>query len=131
MIKKEYTEERIKGSIHHELAHWIDDTFNNQHLKKRIEKNLALNSAGEALPFDKVTVNAHYMEIQAQIHNIKQLHNKYADTWDTLSFDEMIGMSPSLYNTYRSLPYSLKTQWVKKLKMRMFREGLLGKRMFN
>jgi hypothetical protein len=26
---KEFTEARIKGSIHHELAHWIDDTLNN------------------------------------------------------------------------------------------------------
>jgi hypothetical protein len=130
-LKKEFNEERIKGTIHHELVHWIDDTLNNQHIKKRIDKNILRHSAGEALPFNNVTVNAHYMEIQAQIHNIKQLHNKYADQWDTLSFEDMIHMSPSLTNTYRSLPYSLKTQWIKNIKMRMFREGLFGKKMFN
>lgn len=131
MMKREFTEAKIKGSIHHELVHWIDDTFNNQHIKKRIDKNISLHDAGEALPFDSVTVNAHYMEIQAQIHNIKQLYNKHSDEWDTLSFEDMIQLSPTLTNTYKSLPYSLKTEWVKKIKMRMFREGLLGKRMFN
>ena len=130
-MKKEFTEERIKGSIHHELAHWIDDTLNNQHIHKKLNKNTALRSAGESTPFDTVTVNAHYIEIQAQIHNIKQLHNKHADQWDTLSFEDMLHMSPSLTNTYRTLPYGLKMQWIKNLKMRMFREGLLGKKMFN
>lgn len=130
-MKKEFTEAKIKGSIHHELVHWLDDTFNNQHIKKRIDKNIKLHNAGEALPFNSVTVNAHYMEIQAQIHNIKQLYNKHSDEWDTLSFEDMIHLSPSLTNTYRSLPYSLKMEWVKKIKMRMFREGLLGKKMFN
>ena len=33
-LAKEFTEERIKGSIHHELVHWIDDTMHNQHIKK-------------------------------------------------------------------------------------------------
>lgn len=131
MMKREFTEAKIKGSIHHELVHWIDDTFNNQHIKKRIDKNISLHDAGEALPFDSVTVNAHYMEIQAQIHNIKQLYNKHSDEWDTLSFEDMIQLSPTLTNTYKSLPYSLKMEWIKKIKMRMFREGLLGKRMFN
>ena len=130
-MKKEFTEAKIKGSIHHELVHWLDDTFNNQHIKKRIDKNIKLHNAGEALPFNSVTVNAHYMEIQAQIHNIKQLYNKHSDEWDTLSFEDMIYLSPTLTNTYRSLPYSLKIEWVKKIKMRMFREGLLGKKMFN
>jgi predicted GNAT family acetyltransferase len=130
-MKREFTEERIKGSIHHELVHWIDDTLNNRHIKKMVDKNVELHSAGEALPFDSVTVNAHYMEIQAQVHNIKQLHNKYADIWNTLSFEDMIHMSPSITQTYRSLPHGLKTQWIKKLKMRLFREGLLGKKMFN
>jgi hypothetical protein len=89
------------------------------------------HDAGEAQPFNNVTINAHPLEIQAQIHNIKQLHNKYSDQWDTLSFEDMLHMSPSLTSTYRSLPYGLKIKWVKNIKMRMFREGLLGKRMFN
>ena len=126
-LSREFTEERIKGSIHHELAHWLDDTFNNQHIKKRIDKNLA----GEVLPYNTVTVNAHYMEIQGQIHNIKQLHNKYKDIWDDLTFEGMINLSPPLTHVYKTLPYTNKVNWVKNLKLRMFREGLLGKKMFN
>ncbi len=37
-LKNDFSEARIKGSIHHELAHWIDDTMNKQHIERRIEK---------------------------------------------------------------------------------------------
>lgn len=130
-IAKEFTEERIKGSIHHELVHWIDDTMNKGHIKRLLDKRVAQSSAGEPVKYGKKEINAHYMERQAQIHNIKQLHNKYESTWDTLSFKDMIDLSPALMHIYASLPYDLKMKWVKDIKMRMFREGLLGKKMFN
>lgn len=130
-LAKEFTEERIKGSIHHELAHWIDDTMHNQHIKKYVDNNIEKNAAGEALPYNKTTVNAIPMERQAQIHNIKQLHNKYKDIWDTLSFNDMIELSNTLKATMTSLPAELRKQWIKDTKMRMYREGLLGIKMIN
>jgi regulator of replication initiation timing len=80
-IITEFTEEKIKGSIHHELSHWIDDTMHNQHIKKRLKK------ARESGTKDKKNepMNSSKIEIQAQIHNIKQLYNKYQNIWDTIS----------------------------------------------
>lgn len=130
-LEKEFKEERIKGSIHHELAHWIDDTMHNQHIKKFVDRNIEKHAAGEPIPYNKTTVNATPMERQAQIHNIKQLHNKYKDIWDTLTFEEMIKLSTALTATMTTLSSDLKKQWIRDTKMRMYREGLLGAKMIN
>jgi hypothetical protein len=126
-LPREFTEEKIKGSIHHELAHWIDDTMNNQHIKKRLDKAMELNTAN----LGGVPVIASKMEIQGQIHNVKQLKNKYENNWDNLTFVEMLRLSPALNTVYRDLPYKFKVKWIRDLKTRMYREGLLGKNMVN
>lgn len=129
-LKVEFTEERIKGSIHHELVHWIDDTMNNRHITARINKAMERNTRD----LGGIPVDASKMEIQAQIHNIKQLHNKYKLIWDTLSFQDMLDLSPSLgsinnrFGGYGA-PKGIKQKWYRELKLRMHREGLLGKNM--
>jgi hypothetical protein len=126
-LRNEFKEERIKGSIHHELVHWIDDSMNNQHIKKRLDKALELGTRN----IGGVHVNSTKMEIQGQIHNIKQLHNKFKDVWDDMSFTELVNNSPSLSLVSRQLSGYIKIKWVKDLKTRMYREGLLGKNMIN
>lgn len=125
LLSHEFTEEKIKGSIHHELAHWIDDTLNNNHINKRINKAMERGTRD----LGNIPVNATKMEIQAQIHNIKQLHNKYFDIWDSLSFDDMLKYSPPLSHVNQSLTDDTKIKWVRNIKTRMHREGLLGKNM--
>ena len=124
-LPMEFTEERIKGSIHHELAHWIDDTMNNRHIYKTLQ---GFVKAGKR-PRDFVGSK---IEIHAQIHNIKQLYNKFKDKWDDITFDDLIDMSASLtvvdYKLLGKKNYRNK-QWRRDLKTRMNREGLLGKKM--
>ena len=124
---REFTEEKVKGSIHHELAHWLDDTFNKQHIEKTIRKNV---EAGGRSP-KKMPVNMEKYEVQAQIHNVKQLHNKYKETWDDLSFAQMVKLSPALSVVYTQLNDTQRKQWIRDLKTRMYRENLLGKAMVN
>ena len=124
---REFTPEKIKGSIHHELAHWIDDTFNHRHLSKRLRKQAELGTRN----LKDISVNMTKVEIQGQIHNVKQLYNKYMDIWDDLSFMDMIGMSPPLIGIYNELNFEQKKIWIRDLKTRMFRENLLGKKMIN
>lgn len=123
----EFTETKMKESIHHELAHWIDNVLHNNHLvndlKKR--KNLVANDSSIN------NVNSSYFEIEGQIHNIKQLKNKYSDTWDNLKFSELMLMSPSLDNINNSIHGDEKRKWIRDLKTRMYRENLLGKNMVN
>ena len=124
-LSREFTEERIKGSIHHELAHWIDDTLHNKHIAKRLNKATELKNRD----LNGIPVNATKMEIQAQIHNVKQLHNKYVNIWDTLTFQDMLNYSPPLTSVYNNLNGDTRTKWVRDLKTRMHREDLLGKKM--
>lgn len=121
----EFEEYKIKGSIHHELTHWIDDTLYNSHINKFINKNIIDKK------YNSITVNTLPFEINAQIHAIKQIKNKNEDKWDNLTFGNLIKFSPSLFNIYRTLSYDDKNEWIKKLKKRMHREGLLGKKMYN
>jgi hypothetical protein len=114
---QEFTEHKIKGSIHHELVHWIDDVLNNRHIANKLIRNTKIKN----IDFTEI-------EIQAQIHNIVQLKRKYGDIWDSITFDEMIKMSPPLNVVLKS---DGKERWIFKLKKRMAREGLLGKKMYN
>tara|TARA_R110000851_G_scaffold117238_3_gene243860 strand:+ start:177 stop:941 length:765 start_codon:yes stop_codon:yes gene_type:complete len=126
-LGNEFKPSRIKGSIHHELVHWIDDTLNNNHIKK------FTNRASEIGDINKIKgpINSTKLEIQAQIHNIKQLYNHNTKIWDKLTFIEMINKNPSLNHIFKSLDIKTRKQWVKDIKTRMHREGLLGKNMVN
>jgi hypothetical protein len=126
-LPREFTPEKIKGSIHHELAHWIDDTFNRGHILKRLNKQVELGTRN----LKNIPVNMTKMEIQGQIHNVKQLYNKYKEIWDDLSFMDMVKMSPPLNAIYNELNFEQKKIWIRDLKTRMFRENLLGRKMIN
>jgi hypothetical protein len=125
LLSIEFSEEKIKGSIHHELAHWIDDSLHNRHMAG------ALMKRHEYTRNDKENINHTYIEIEGQIHNIKQLKNKFSDVWDDISFTELLSKSIPLTTVYDNSSGTARTNWVKKLKTRMFREGLLGKNMVN
>lgn len=125
-FSNEVTPAIVKGSINHELTHWIDDTLNNRHLTNKIKK---AQQSGHTQLFPGRNVNSHYMEIQSQIHNVLQLKREYADGWDNLTFLQMISNSGPLHNVYKSLDGAEKVQWTRQLKLRMSREGLLGKNM--
>lgn len=138
-FKQEFTEEKIKGSIHHELVHWIDNTLNkgsvktsknkyNDMITKQRAKQNEPGSAGDTNPLD---INIEYIERQAQIHNIKQFYNKHKDNWDELTFNDLLKHIPTLGIVHKRLNPNLRNKWVRLIKHRMYREGLLGKRMYN
>jgi hypothetical protein len=126
-IKSDLSEEKIKGSIHHELTHWLDDTFNNNRIKRAVDKFIKKN---KKVGRNNIPIDADTLEIQAQIHNIHQLKRKYQDVWDNLTFNEMMNMSVTIRVVYNNLPLKYRNRWVRDLKTRMYREGLLGKNMY-
>jgi len=124
---QEFKKTKIKGSIRHELIHWIDDTLNNKHIFKTLEKAQKRNSN---TVFKNRNVNSSTIEIQAQIGNVIELRRNYTDLWDDISFKDLIGLSPSLNNISNLLKGNERKEWLKKLKSRLYREGLLGKNMY-
>jgi hypothetical protein len=128
----EFTPARIKGSIHHELNHWLDDTLRNQHLQKLMTK------AGDADPHKRSNIVRQgnpdvaltNYEREAQIHSIVQLKRQYGRQWNRLSFEEMIRLNPSLEHIYDNAKEGgWLDEWKQLLLRRMHREGLLGKAM--
>lgn len=133
-FEKEFTEEKLKGTINHELAHWIDDSLNNNHIDKTLKslnKKRALDSASSN-PKGLRDINLHTIEIQGIIHNVLQAKIKYEKEWDEMTFSDLVSIIPSLDNLTNILTKSGDyNEWSRKLKTRMAREGLLGKKMKN
>jgi len=127
-IFAEFTESKMKGSIHHELAHWLDDTLHNNHIKAR-----AINSKESGTDMTKkgLPINADKLEIEGQIHNIVQLKKAHMSEWDDLTFNDLIRLSPTFNVINNQLKGAIKQQWLRDLKTRMHREDLLGKKMYN
>lgn len=129
----EFEEHKIKGTIQHELAHWIDDTLYKGFLKKFTEKAQQKRDSGKSVSEARrargLPMNASSIEIQAQIHAIEQAKRKFSDIWDDLYLDDLFVKIPSLRSIYLQLNEKERKIWLKKLRSRMSREGLLGEKM--
>ena len=133
-LSNEFTAARIKGTIDHELIHWVDDTTNKYFLTNII--NMASEFGKPELKLlGKEDVNLTYFEIQGQMGNIRQLKREHDSDWDNMTLEDVFGMIPSLGSINRkiSINYSSRVRdlWQRNLLKRMNREGLLGKRMRN
>jgi len=122
----EFTESKVKGSIHHELSHWIDDTLRVGRVSKAIDYSVKHNTT-----MDKRGVKRYLqpMEIDAVMHNIYQLKQEYSDIWDDLTFNELVNNSPALHSAAYNYTPEEKMRWRRLIRTRMNREGLLGKNM--
>lgn len=129
-LKNEMTEDKIKASISHELAHWIDDSiyklFNNiLHGEKDPIKQRELLSFGTDI------LDTTYYEIQAQIHAIAQLKRKHSkEKWDSFTLNNLFEIYPPLADVidkvYKKNNKDLAVIWLKALLKRLNREKLLG-----
>lgn len=125
-IKREFTEYKIKGSIQHELSHWINDTIDNRYLSKILKKRYIKNLLNK----NKVNnVNALDFEIYAIIQNIYQLKKEFSNIWDEMTFEEMLEKSPALSNMDNYLDKESYKKWKRKVKTKMWKSNLLGKNM--
>lgn len=128
----EFTPEKIKSSIHHEIAHWYDDTRNNRHLTKKIKKSSETGNYKRDFRNNESVNELTKHEIEGQIHNIYQLYLNNKDIWDTIRFDDVLEMLPSLTTIkHKLIKINQFERWKKMLLKRMAREGLLGKNMRN
>ncbi len=135
-LKAEINGNKMKASIYHELTHWLDDTFHNYHIRKNTEdaydaflKTRDNSMAINVRKLGKDDINATYYEVNAQIHNIKQMKRMHKTIWDKLTFEEMIKLDGSLLATHDTLKGRERVQWKKDILLRMSREKLVGKKM--
>jgi len=128
----EFSPERIKGSIHHELAHWIDDTLHNSHIRNRINVAHELPNKRGIKHFNQgeEDVDLSKFEMNSQIHAMMQIRRADTEMWDLYSFEEMLHQNSSLaYIAERLRKMGKYEQWKKYLLKRLARENLLGQEM--
>lgn len=121
----EYSPKKIKGTIHHEIAHLYDDVMHNKNIDKWISNRQKFNST-----YDRHInpVNVTPFEIEGVMHTIKQF-KKNTDDWDELSFNDLFDIVPSLYgirHEYFPGRPEIWEKWKKLVLKRMARENLLG-----
>ena len=121
-IFNEITEDRLKATIYHELAHWITDSLYNQNIQR------SLASAQAKGKFPK-KVDMMPMEIEGQIHGIKAVYDLYGKEWDTWSLTDLFLHYTALHAVFQLLNPKEQKEWTQTLIKRMNREGLLGKNM--
>lgn len=139
-LMSELSEGYFKGVIMHELSHWIDDSLNNGHMRKRAmqaDMTSALTGRDAAKEFSR-RITGRYnsiaefssTEIEGQIHTIAQVRRQMTKAqWDSITFSQMMNLVPIIGATYDERHVAGHQQWVRNLKKRMHREGLLGRNM--
>jgi predicted nucleotidyltransferase len=105
----EFKEERIKGTIGHELTHWIDNILNN----------------AEFMELNKFKYNKrylHYLEINALVNNVYQYIRNNNNNNNDLKY--VLKNLPSIRTVYAKLDDDDKILFKKRLLKRLNREGI-------
>jgi len=124
----ELSEGSVKGSIYHELSHWLNDTFHNFNITKRLDKaqkvqDMSIMQKGGSTLFTD-------FEIDAQVHAIKQLKRVYKKEWETITWDQISQYKASfnvVFNQLKKSSAKVQKEYMKTMLKRLNREKLLGK----
>jgi len=128
----EMTPGSIKGTIYHELSHWISDTLYDKNITKRIIKAKEKNTYTPMVKFGETYFTDY--ELDAQVHAIKQLKRDYSKEWNDLTWDDIITKKSSFNVIGKALKKASKEareDYRKRMIKRLNREKLLGKGMMN
>ena len=122
----------IKGTIYHELSHWLSDSLYNQHIAKRLEIAQKTQDASIVSRFGSALFTD--FEIDAQVHAIKQIKRDYRKTFDSLTWMDIIKIKGTFHVIFKKLN-TLKPEeqqiYFKLMSKRLARESLLSKGMTN
>lgn len=137
-FRAEFGESKVKASIYHELSHWLQDILHNGNINKTIKKAKELNitRGGDAgmnyRKHGKIDINFTNVEIDAQIHALKQLRRDTSNSEIEIIytyFDEWIRLNPSMNSMLNMSMSKDKKEWLKKLFKRAIREKLIPRTM--
>ncbi|KFZ27292.1 MAG: hypothetical protein KQ78_00462 [Candidatus Izimaplasma bacterium HR2] len=131
-FSNEMSDSALKGTIYHELSHWLNDTFHNKNISKMLSRSQYV-SAAEA---EKITKQGHedvgmtWYEIDAQIHALKQMKRDMKSNYNYLGWDDIMKLKPSFVTVFQKAALSNEyDNYMKNLTKRMHRENLLTKKL--
>lgn len=123
---------KLQLSIVHELTHYLDE-YEHSNIMSKVKDKIFSSEINSLEQFFKVkNINNSYYEINAQIHTISILKQKYISYWNKMTIFDIFRKDFFLYGIYREfyeINPELAIDWIKKLQIRMHREGLLGAKM--
>ena len=135
-FKAEMSGATVRGTIAHELSHWMDDTLHNRHLKRLVNKMYTLRTFKKHTDADRIhdqgtgEVMMTSFERDAQIHAVKQSYREYSQSqWDQMTWNDLMDISVGVGQFYSRLPSKQQRIFKKNFIKRLHREGILGKRM--
>jgi len=129
----EFDAENVKGTIAHELSHWLNDSLHG----KAVARTLAVvrEKGVEAASGKFLTMRQHPIEIDAQVHAVREVRREMGKrAYDKLTWPDLFRKKNSLPGNFRDnrgqplLPKQY-NDTMKRLVKRLHREGLLGKGM--
>jgi hypothetical protein len=129
-FQKELNAENVKGTIAHELAHWLDDSLHGMHITHKSKSD---KEAGISIGANKFsTVDQTPMEFEAQIHAIKTIRKQIGKrAFDKLTWGDLFHLKGSLMSNFSKawdidLSSTAYEDAMKRFVKRLAREGLLG-----
>lgn len=128
-VVEEFTELNLKVSLSHELSHWLDAINNKNHIE--IAMNKFIRGDTKNL-YNAKYIDAHYVEINAQIHALQTLKQQLGKQWNNINTYQAIYRIPSLNSLYRFLKEKQdgsEKEWILKIVKRLARENILGAKM--
>lgn len=128
----EMSETAIKGSIYHELSHWMNDTLHNKNITNMLGKTKAASEeeTGRIVKQGHKDVGMTWYEIDAQIHALKQMKRDMKSNYNYLGWDDIMKLKPSFVPVFQKAALSGEyDDYMKNLTKRMHREKLLTKKL--
>jgi hypothetical protein len=121
---KELSVESIRGTIAHELSHWMDDSLHHGHLRSR----LAIAKERSGVVDTKFhSVGQEPFELNAQIHAVRDIQTQMGDAFDRLTWRDLLTQKTSLAaNLVHVGSEAEYTDVMRRFVKRLNREGLLG-----
>jgi hypothetical protein len=132
-IMLEIDEVSLKGTISHELLHWIDDALHGKHLTKNLSPYTGKTAELVAKIYTKGKSNhigTTSFEMNAQVQAIMEIRKSMnVEKYDMLTFVDIYKLKPSIGFIVQQLKSEEYTIYMRKLISRLNREGILGKSM--
>jgi predicted XRE-type DNA-binding protein len=131
MLKSETTDLRMKTTIMHEIAHWLDNSLHNFYMSKAFSR--AADVADRGRNGAQVITKSLYrgesdpylspMEVTAMVNQVAELKRRLPKKkWDQLTWVDLMHLIPSLHFADRRLG----AEFRKRMISRMSREHLVG-----
>lgn len=132
-LRNEVTEARVKGTINHEISHWLNDSLHGKHITKRINRSSGMGSEDSLRVMNKGKNRTHQFltdyELDAQIQAIIEYRRKNPGAWKRLTLEDALSFMPFYFAISTTLNRNEMKEWKRYIYTRLAREDLLGKKM--